>query len=250
MRQLCLALRLFKTKGYRQLWLVLALLVQEKAMPETHLQKTDTQTVDVMLHDVALLSPNPLPLRMLVEISLKRAIAMYFCLEIGVSKLLVPDEKGKSIWTFAVLRYREAAISTEASLGNRYGLSNSGRIPNDAFHITADGQMMMERPAPSITQIVAIAKQMARAFSFFHACDFVHKSIRPENVLIFPPDPNSEPTSDLVPGSNCLSFRARFSTFKLNVGLVLTSPTITGEETVSTTKSLVDRGLWMTRDVV
>ena len=58
-------------------------------------------------------------------------------------------------------------------------------------------QIMMERSAPSITQIVAVAKQVARAVSFFHACDFVHKSIRPENVLIFPPDPDSEPTNNL-----------------------------------------------------
>lgn len=48
-------------------------------------------------------------------------------------------------------------------------------------------QSLLDRPGepPSLTQVVNLAKQVARAVSFFHTCDFVHKSVRPENVLVF-----------------------------------------------------------------
>jgi len=53
-------------------------------------------------------------------------------------------------------------------------------------------QILLERQAPSLTQTLKLAKQVARAVSFFHACDFVHKSIRPENVLVFAPSPQDQ----------------------------------------------------------
>lgn len=48
-------------------------------------------------------------------------------------------------------------------------------------------QLLLERPGapPSLTQVVGLARQVARAISFFHTCDFVHKSVRPENMLVF-----------------------------------------------------------------
>ncbi|GAB1317119.1 Het-s domain-containingprotein [Madurella fahalii] len=38
----------------------------------------------------------------------------------------------------------------------------------------------------SLTRILNIARQLAGAVSFVHTCDFVHKNIRPETVLVFP----------------------------------------------------------------
>lgn len=38
----------------------------------------------------------------------------------------------------------------------------------------------------SLTRILDIARQLAGAVSFVHTCDFVHKNIRPETVLVFP----------------------------------------------------------------
>lgn len=37
----------------------------------------------------------------------------------------------------------------------------------------------------SLTRILDVARQLANAISFVHTCDFVHKNIRPETVLVF-----------------------------------------------------------------
>jgi len=42
----------------------------------------------------------------------------------------------------------------------------------------------------SLTRILDIARQLASAVSFVHTCNFVHKNIRPESILVFP-DPDS-----------------------------------------------------------
>lgn len=38
----------------------------------------------------------------------------------------------------------------------------------------------------SLTETLDFARQLARAVSFVHACDFVHKNIRPETIVLFP----------------------------------------------------------------
>lgn len=38
----------------------------------------------------------------------------------------------------------------------------------------------------SLTRVLSIARQLAQAVSYIHTCDFVHKNIRPETVLVFP----------------------------------------------------------------
>lgn len=45
----------------------------------------------------------------------------------------------------------------------------------------------------SLSRTLAIARQLARAVSFVHTCDFVHKNIRPETVLMFPDDTSTPP---------------------------------------------------------
>lgn len=45
--------------------------------------------------------------------------------------------------------------------------------------------LMQPQPC-SLTQVLDIARQLARAVSFVHSCDFVHKNIRPETILLFP----------------------------------------------------------------
>src|SRR5262249_5202138 len=37
----------------------------------------------------------------------------------------------------------------------------------------------------SLSAITRIAKQLVRSVSYIHTCDFVHKDIRPENILVF-----------------------------------------------------------------
>lgn len=45
----------------------------------------------------------------------------------------------------------------------------------------------------SLSRTLAIARQLARAVSFVHTCDFVHKNIRPETVLMFPDEAATPP---------------------------------------------------------
>ncbi|KAF7552040.1 hypothetical protein G7Z17_g4575 [Cylindrodendrum hubeiense] len=49
---------------------------------------------------------------------------------------------------------------------------------------------LMQPPSYSLTQLLHTAGQLARAVSFIHAYDFVHKNIRPETILLFS-DPES-----------------------------------------------------------
>ncbi|KAK5637116.1 hypothetical protein RRF57_012829 [Xylaria bambusicola] len=42
----------------------------------------------------------------------------------------------------------------------------------------------------SLSAIIRIAKQLVRSVHYVHTCGFVHKNIRPENVLIFPGNDN------------------------------------------------------------
>ncbi|KAF4889753.1 hypothetical protein CGCF415_v000732 [Colletotrichum fructicola] len=48
--------------------------------------------------------------------------------------------------------------------------------------------LLLQERMLSLTRVVEIAEQLARAVSFIHTLDFVHKNIRPETVLIFPND--------------------------------------------------------------
>ncbi|KAI0873146.1 hypothetical protein GGS24DRAFT_464971 [Hypoxylon argillaceum] len=43
------------------------------------------------------------------------------------------------------------------------------------------------RPIPvSLSTVIRIAKQLVRSIHYVHTCGFVHKNVRPENILIFP----------------------------------------------------------------
>ncbi|KAI1208017.1 uncharacterized protein F4807DRAFT_462108 [Annulohypoxylon truncatum] len=49
---------------------------------------------------------------------------------------------------------------------------------------------LLKRPIVSLSTVIDIARQLAMAVSFVHTCDFVHKNIRPETVLLLT---NSDP---------------------------------------------------------
>ncbi|KAM0334156.1 hypothetical protein ACHAQA_001176 [Verticillium albo-atrum] len=46
--------------------------------------------------------------------------------------------------------------------------------------------LLLGNPHASLSRVLAIAQQLAAAVSFVHTCDFVHKNIRPETILVFP----------------------------------------------------------------
>jgi len=56
----------------------------------------------------------------------------------------------------------------------------------DDFVPTTLRQHLLRPPTSSLTQRLNMARQLASAVSFVHTCEFVHKNIRPETILIFP----------------------------------------------------------------
>ncbi|CAM1507759.1 Fc.00g046070.m01.CDS01 [Cosmosporella sp. VM-42] len=70
-------------------------------------------------------------------------------------------------------------------------------------------QRLMQPGDFSLTEVLNLARQLAKAVSFIHACNFVHKNIRPETILLFP---DEEPNGKVTLGSACLlgfdSFRS------------------------------------------
>ena len=45
---------------------------------------------------------------------------------------------------------------------------------------------LLSKSSITLTRRVEIARHLAKAISFVHTCDFVHKNIRPETILVFP----------------------------------------------------------------
>lgn len=45
---------------------------------------------------------------------------------------------------------------------------------------------LLHRAGLSLTRILNVVRQLAGAVSFVHTCDFVHKNIRPETIIVFP----------------------------------------------------------------
>ena len=67
------------------------------------------------------------------------------------------------------------------------------RPPNGEAEPTCLRQLLLQPPTSSLSQVLNIARQLAKAVSFMHTCNFVHKNIRPETILVFPDD--SAPTT-------------------------------------------------------
>ncbi|KAH7149262.1 hypothetical protein B0J13DRAFT_594961 [Dactylonectria estremocensis] len=67
---------------------------------------------------------------------------------------------------------------------------------------------LLQRSRPNLTRMLHGAQQLAKAVSFMHACDIVHKNIRPETILVFS-DINQ--TSNSAMGS---AYLAGFDSFR------------------------------------
>lgn len=65
------------------------------------------------------------------------------------------------------------------------------RTPQDCGPPNSLRQLLSRQDPVSASAIVKMAKQLVQSVSYVHACDFVHKNIRPENILIFPDNSNS-----------------------------------------------------------
>ncbi|KAJ4329244.1 hypothetical protein N0V84_000370 [Fusarium piperis] len=62
--------------------------------------------------------------------------------------------------------------------------------PNEVTPVTLR-ERLMQRRVFSLTQALNLSRHLARAVSYVHAYNFVHKNIRPENILLFPKNESS-----------------------------------------------------------
>ncbi|KAI6778103.1 uncharacterized protein J7T54_001523 [Emericellopsis cladophorae] len=60
--------------------------------------------------------------------------------------------------------------------------------------------LLLERKPVSVSAVVRVARQLVQSVSYVHACDFVHKNIRPESVLVFQGDDGSALGSAFLTG--------------------------------------------------
>jgi hypothetical protein len=58
------------------------------------------------------------------------------------------------------------------------------RLPDYTVLPVSLRQFLLRRPTASLTTVLEVARQLAMAVSFIHSCEFVHKNIRPETVLL------------------------------------------------------------------
>jgi len=100
-------------------------------------------------------------------------------------------------------------------------LSTSGHLQSiDMLYETPKGstaptslrQLLLQQKPVSISAIITMAKQLVQSVCYIHACDFVHKNIRPENVLVFPGS-TSQLGSSFLLGFN----QFRNTTFQTNL---------------------------------
>lgn len=63
-------------------------------------------------------------------------------------------------------------------------------------------ELLLKQSPVSASVVVRIAKQLVQSVSYVHSCDFVHKNIRPESVMVFPA--GREDVDGWTPGSSYL----------------------------------------------
>ena len=59
-------------------------------------------------------------------------------------------------------------------------------VPSEKAVPVSLRQRLVESRNFSLTATVDLARQLAQAVCFIHACDFVHKNLRPETIVLFP----------------------------------------------------------------
>ena len=83
---------------------------------------------------------------------------------------------------YGLLKYRDPVTNGLAAIEVVY------RAPPDSKPPTSVRQLLLAQEPVSLSAILKLVKQLVRSVSYIHACDFVHKNIRPDNILIFPSD--------------------------------------------------------------
>ncbi|KAK2002568.1 hypothetical protein LX36DRAFT_567942, partial [Colletotrichum falcatum] len=107
----------------------------------------------------------------------------------GLAKKLKREE----IKEFGLLTCQGIVKRKDLQTKRLASISLAFRLPldlKDGIPVSLRQQLLKGRTS-SLNRILDMAKQLARAVSYIHSLDFVHKNIRPETILVFP-DSSSE----------------------------------------------------------
>jgi hypothetical protein len=80
-----------------------------------------------------------------------------------------------------LIKHGELATTPVNGIELLYGTPRDSSVPASLRGLLLDRGFV-----PSLSSIVGTAKQLIRSVSFIHTSSFVHKNIRPENILVFP----------------------------------------------------------------
>lgn len=106
---------------------------------------------------------------------------------------------------YGLLKHRCESTKNLASIEMVYRVPDIMKPPTTLRHL------LLEQTPVSTTIIVRTAKQLLKSVHYIHTCAFVHKNIKPDNILVFPSDSSVLGSSFLV-GFN--QFRnANFQTY-------------------------------------
>jgi hypothetical protein len=81
---------------------------------------------------------------------------------------------------YGILKHRDPVTNKLSEIEVIYRTPLDCRPPETLRH-----HLLRQNPV-SLSAIMQIAKQLVRSVHYVHTCGFVHKNIRPENILIFP----------------------------------------------------------------
>jgi hypothetical protein len=111
----------------------------------------------------------------------------------GMSISQLRDDVKKLAWrlqqvdpdTFGILRCRGLLKYPDPQTGSLAAIDVVYRAPAERMLPTSLRQLLVMQKPVSASAIMRLAKQLVRSVCYVHTCDFVHKNIRPENILVF-----------------------------------------------------------------
>ncbi|KAH9890227.1 hypothetical protein F4778DRAFT_377622 [Xylariomycetidae sp. FL2044] len=88
--------------------------------------------------------------------------------------------------TFSLLPCQGLIKRKNPDTGKLSSINLAFRLPSGQTHAESLRGLLIRQSPSSLTRVLSIACQLAKGVSFIHTCDFVHKNIRPETILVFP----------------------------------------------------------------
>lgn len=86
---------------------------------------------------------------------------------------------------YGLIKHRDAATRTLSSIDLVFAIPPQLAQHHPRPQTLRDALQAGDMPArTSLSAVLGVARQLAEAVSFLHTCDFVHKNVRPETVLL------------------------------------------------------------------